>query len=251
MSSAWSPVRPFFPWRPGLCVTTYSLWATVTSTAASSCRMEKVTAGNSSPICKACDAACMLYPRAARLATGPLQRYTHRMVLVCSRHLHEAHGHAIADRQWNRGTVGWAIKAPQKWCLQIAMQQPSIDQSRAGQASPMVRAHMGFLLFPASDRVKESTRTGCTWRQSSEHSGPAVDAWPRQFSSDLSSQTCGRAHETQRNDMETVGPSSLLNTRHHSLSALRQIGVEPGGCTWWVSVHSTSTSFYRLYTGYS
>lgn len=29
--------------------------------------------------------------------------------------------------------------------------------------------------------------------------------------------------------METVGPSSLLNTRHHSLSALRQIGVEPGG----------------------
>lgn len=92
--------------------------------------MEKVTAGNSSPICKACDAACMLYPRAARLATGPLQRYTHRMVLVCSRHLHEAHGHAIAGRQWNRGTLGWAIKAPQKWCLQIAMQQPSIEQSR-------------------------------------------------------------------------------------------------------------------------
>lgn len=29
--------------------------------------------------------------------------------------------------------------------------------------------------------------------------------------------------------METVGPSSLLNTRHHSLSAFRQSGVEPGG----------------------
>jgi hypothetical protein len=43
------------------------------------------------------------------------------------------------------------------------------------------------------------------------------------------------------------GPSSLLNTRHHSLSALRQSGVEPGG----VHDGSQCRAQARLSTGYT